>query len=145
MKHEYKIYYNKEIVGTATIEPDGLYYQIDCTCHYTTNEIHRVFLKTLESEINLGVCAPEGEVAKTKSKIAAKLIDMNNLHFHIVTNRENSFANYPIQDGGSFPAISFLRNGLFTMKEGSANIKVIRIDSSLPNLHQQNRDHHLTE
>ena len=142
MKHRYNIYCDTKIVGTATIKADGLYYQIDCTCHYTTNEIHRVFLKTLESEINLGVCVPVGEVAKTKSKIAAKLVDINNLYFHIVTNQKNLSAIFPVQDSGSFPAISLLRNGIFTMKEGSTSIKIIRVDSSLPNLHQQSRDLH---
>lgn len=145
MKHEYNIYYDKKIVGTATIEPDGLYYQIDCICHYTTNEIHRVFLQTSESEINLGVCIPIGEIVRTKVKIAAKLIDLSNLYFHIVTNHENLSANFPVRDGCYFPAISNLRNGLLDMNEGSANIKICNIDSSFLSQNQQNGNPHLIE
>ena len=142
MKHKYNIYCDKKIVGTATIEPDGLYCQVDCTCHYTTNEIHRVFLQTLESEINLGVCVPAGDVVKTKTKVAAKRIDLNNLHFRVVTSKENLSTIFPVQDGCYFPAIIYLRDGLFAPREGSANIMFFNIDPSFLKQHQQSRDLH---
>ena len=123
MQQEHHIYRDGKIAGKAIIKSQGLYCQIDCTCHFPPKEIHRVFLRTLDTELNLGVCLPAGDTTTTRTKIATKYIDLENLYFYIVNNKDFS-KKHLICDGCSFPAISKLRNGFLSCQEGSSNIEI---------------------
>ena len=124
MELEYDIYYGEKIAGKAIMKQQGLYYQIECSCHFPTKELYRVFLRTSGTEINLGVCVPAGDIAKTRSKISINRVDLSSLHFYISLKNENTSAYFPVYTGCDFIAISQLRSSSFCLYRNEPAIKI---------------------
>lgn len=81
MQSKYLVYLGNDPAGNAVIAQQGLYYNIICSCNLQTNIMHNIWLLAGEREINLGICAPEGDALTLRKRIPAKQVGDGELKF----------------------------------------------------------------
>lgn len=72
MNTEHSVYLNNMPVGSVVLKKVGAYYSYQCICSLTGKEIYRIWLVNRNVQINLGVCAPMGNIYETHGKFPVK-------------------------------------------------------------------------
>ena len=106
----FSIFKNGVPYGEASIERQGLYFQIRCFCRSP----ERIILKWAGGERDLGLCVPMDEGYGIQTRIPAKYLGNDNLQFLTLT-KENIF---PIGEDVPFMQLSYLREGTLIYQQG---------------------------
>ena len=81
MADTYEILYGQQLVGTARMEKQGLYYCFFCRCHLPEEGMFRIHAVTNEAREDLGICVPMDGVFGMDKKIPAKRLGSGALSF----------------------------------------------------------------
>lgn len=103
-------------IGHATVELQGLYYQIHCSCR----EPERIVLKQETGFRDLGVCVPDGEYFRIHTKIPAKYLPGQTWLF-AGKNEEADFT--PIREEEPFQNIAELSQQKLVCQDGEPGIQ----------------------
>ena len=111
------IYLNGDTVGTARMENKGLYCHLSCDCRLPGDRIYRIYARTEETDINLGVCVPQGDRFILKTKLPIQRFAGATPQFYAAEKNENSRSFYKICAGEPFDHIESLRECCFVITE----------------------------
>ena len=102
--------------GNATIERQGLYTKISCSCRSP----ERILLKWSGGKRDLGVCVPMGEGYGIQTRIPTKHLGFEDLHFLTQEGPPRSPAptSYLIAEDVPFTQLKFLRMGTLVYRAG---------------------------
>ncbi len=65
---DYEVSLGEQIVGTATVKIEGLYYHITCICCFSDSKFYRLFFTGDKGVIDLGLC-PSGRIIEKRLPI----------------------------------------------------------------------------
>ena len=78
----YSIYFGDQTIGEATVDKQGLFYNIHCLCRLCGAVPFRVMVKG-DRETDLGLCIPMGDHFGLKSSIPINKVGNSQLEFWI--------------------------------------------------------------
>ena len=78
----YSIYFGDQAIGEATVNKQGLFYNIQCLCKLSGSVPFRVMVKG-DREVDLGLCVPIGDRFGLKASIPINKVGNSQLHFWI--------------------------------------------------------------
>ena len=123
MRQTHHIYSGNEPIGVASIQRQGLYWHIRCSCKLTGTVIYKILAGNGIREESLGVLVPEGEEFMLETKIPVKRLGEEDLHFRAVprhtTHRGRFIAVYPDEP---FSYIDKLKSAYLERRSGLLGI-----------------------
>lgn len=125
MNGEYDIRMGKEVVGTATVEQQGLYYRFSCRCSISGSVICRVTVSCNGHHENLGVLVPMGNGFGLTTKVAVKKLGKGPFQFRAMPKHQKSEGKFiPIYPEEPFAYISRLQNAFLEIRNGQAGVVI---------------------
>lgn len=123
MDGEYEIRMGKEVVGTATVEQQGLYYRFSCRCRISGSVICRVTVSCNGHHENLGVLIPMGDGFGLNTKVAVKKLGKGQFQFRAMPKHQKNEGKFiPIYPEEPFSYISRLQNAFLEVRNGQAGV-----------------------
>ena len=77
----YDVLLNGSAIGYAKVDREGLYYKFQCNCKFYDHKIYRIKVSDGVTEIQLGICVPEGDRFTLHTKIPIKRLQKGGLLF----------------------------------------------------------------
>jgi hypothetical protein len=125
MNGDYEIRMGKEVVGTATVEQQGLYYRFCCRCRLSGSVICRVTVSCNGHHENLGVLIPVGDGFGLSTKVAVKKLGKGPFQFRAMPKHQKSEGKFvPIYPEEPFAYISRLQNAFLEIRNGQAGVVI---------------------
>lgn len=125
MNGEYEIRLGKEVVGTAAVEQQGLYYRFSCRCNISGSVICRVTVSCNGHHENLGVLVPMGNGFGLTTKVAVKKLGKGPFQFRAMPKHQKSEGKFiPIYPEEPFAYISRLQNAFLEIRNGQAGVVI---------------------
>ena len=119
----YDILLGGQSVGTVEVSKEGLYYHFDCRCAFTGTVMYRIAVKCGETEINLGIPAPEDGKFVLRTKIPIKRVGEGELSFRAVPKHADLTQNFvPISPEEPFAYLQRLQNAFLQVREGKVGV-----------------------
>ena len=103
-------------IGRATVELQGLYYRIHCSCR----EPERIILKQETGSRDLGVCVPDGEYFRIRTRIPVKYLPGNTWLFE---GKDGETDFVPIREDEPFQQIAELSQQKLVHQDGEPGIQ----------------------
>ena len=125
MNGDYEIRMGKEVIGTAAVEQQGLYYRFSCRCNISGSVICRVTVSCNGHHENLGVLIPVGDGFGLTTKLAVKKLGKGPFQFRAMPKNQKSEGKFiPIYPEEPFAYISRLQNAFLEIRNGQAGIMI---------------------
>ena len=125
MNGDYEIRMGKEVVGTATVEQQGLYYRFCCRCRLSGSVICRVTVSCNGHHENLGVLIPVGDGFGLSTKVAVKKLGKGPFQFRAMPKHQKSEGEFiPIYPEEPFAYISRLQNAFLEIRNGQVGVVI---------------------
>ena len=125
MDGEYEIRMGKEVVGTATVEQQGLYYRFSCKCNISGSVICRVTVSCNGHHENLGVLIPMGSGFGLTTKVAVKKLGKGLFLFRATPKHQKNEGRFiPIYPEEPFAYITRLQNAFLEVRNGQAGVVI---------------------
>ncbi len=120
---EYPIYSGSEMIGTACITQEGLYYKIRCRCCLSGEVIYKVMITGADFCEDLGVCVPVDGGFGLCTRIPVKRIAEKQLHFCAVPRHKKGMQKtFAVVEGSPFAYIAKLEKAFLVRKGGDPMI-----------------------
>lgn len=122
MYKEYEIYMGSEIVGTAYVTKEGLFYRISCLCRLTGTVPCRI--KVIgEKEADLGICVPLNDGIGVETRIPIKRVGDRELQFCVSPkNRVNTELFIPLSVDEPFTYLQRLEDAYLSRRNGQVGL-----------------------
>lgn len=125
MDGEYEIRMGKEVVGTATVEQQGLFYRFSCKCNISGSVICRVTVSCNGHHENLGVLIPMGSGFGLTTKVAVKKLGKGPFLFRATPKHQKNEGRFiPIYPEEPFAYITRLQNAFLEVRNGQAGVVI---------------------
>lgn len=125
MDGEYDIRMGKEVVGTATVTQQGLYYRFVCKCNISGSVICRVTVSCNGHHENLGVLVPSGSGFGLTTKLAVKRLGKGPFQFRAMPKHQKSEGKFiPVYPEEPFAYITRLQNAFLEIRNGQAGVVI---------------------
>ena len=120
---EYDIYMGENVVGTANVERQGVYYRFACRCHLSEDALCRVTVECDGHHENLGILAPQGKMFALVTKLPVKRFSQGQMHFRVIpkhpTGQGLFVAVYPDEP---FAYLARLKNAFLQVRNGQVGV-----------------------
>lgn len=114
-----------EVVGTANVERQGLYYCFSCRCRLSGAVIYRLSVSCNGHHENLGVLVPMGDVFGLDTKLAVKRLGEGELQFLALPKHPQTQRQFvPIRPEEPFAYITRLQNAFLEIKNGQIGVSI---------------------
>lgn len=120
--NEYEIFLGDKVVGTAYAETVGLYTHFTCHCHFSTNRLFRVIAYYGKTEINLGVCIPDGDAYTVKARVATKRLNSTLPNFQVNMQVQDSAVFIPLDAEEIYNYFEGIMEAKFGVRDGVKGI-----------------------
>lgn len=137
----FEIVCNEKIVGTAEVEKEGLYYRIYCECTPPNKEIHRILVSDGQSKQDLGICVPVGSNFTLTTRIPAKYLNGENLHFFLIQQNAEAI---PVETDMEFQDLDKLETACLQITNGQVEV-IIDSAQDQPGSDQSQESPHRSE
>ena len=127
----YEILWNGQPVGKASINQEGLYYRINCSCHLPEKGIFRVLVSDGDNTYDLGICVPDGNANTCVTRISRKRFNGNNLKF-VLSDRKIGVP-IPVMTGKPFKYLDKLNTARLRCANGQLEIIIDTIPDQQDN------------
>lgn len=125
MDGEYDILMGKEVVGTATVERQGLYYRFCCSCQISGAVICRVMVSCNGHHENLGVLVPMGDGFGLTTRLSVKKLDKGPFQFRAMPKHQKSEGKFiPVYPEEPFAYLTRLQNAFLEVQNGQVGIRI---------------------
>lgn len=122
---DYEVKIGNETVGHVTMEKQGLYYKIRCSCRLTGAIIYRLAAKIGKQIINIGICAPKGKYFCVERKLPTKLFGEETPVFSLIPKHEPMDKSFvPLRADEPFAYICELQNAYLENRDGDIYIAI---------------------
>lgn len=123
MVEEYDIFMGETVVGTATVEKQGLYYRLQCRCRLPKDGFCRITVTSDTHHENLGVLLPKGDGFYLNTKIAAKRMGQGKLEFRAISKLPPDKERfYPVYPEEPFAYLAKLKNAFLAQRNGQVGV-----------------------
>lgn len=125
MDGEYDIFMGKEVVGTATVEQQGLYYCFRCRCRISGSVMCRIMVSCNGHHENLGILIPVGDGFGLHTRVAVRKLGKGPFQFRVMpkhTKREGSFI--PVYPEEPFAYLTRLQNAFLETRNGQVGVVI---------------------
>jgi hypothetical protein len=125
MEGIYDIHCGGQVVGTAKVSREGLYYSFDCECKFKRQELFKICAICADKQIMLGTPIPAGQVFKLHTKLPIKRFSGETLRFCITGNQEEKSEEFiPVDPDAPFLHLKDLKNAVFRIQNGISGIVI---------------------
>ena len=125
MDGEYDIFMGAQVVGTARVERQGLYYYFQCRCKLSGETICRVMVFSDGCQENLGILVPRNGQFETRARIAVKKLGQGTFRFQVLPKhsamQEKFICVYPDEP---FAYLSHLKEAYLQERRGQLGIVI---------------------
>ncbi len=113
----FEITRNNQIVGSAEVCIEGLYYKISCRCQLPAQAMYRIYMVSEDVKIDLGVCIPKDNQFILTKRIPIKQIGKSVFTFYVYEKKYNQedFA-MPLANDKTFPYIDQLERAYLEIR-----------------------------
>lgn len=119
----YDIYLGNEVVGTAEVERQGLYYRFSCRCRFSGSTIYRIFVSCHGHRENLGIPVPIGGVFGLDTRVAVKHLGEGEFRFQALPKHTSAPSQFiPIYPEEPFAYIARLQNAFLEIRNGQPGV-----------------------
>lgn len=80
----FPIYFHSNPVGKASVQKEGLYYNIVCCCQLPSGNMYRIEIRCDEDTYMLGVCVPEEGWHMIRKRIPVKRFPKEAIEFYVI-------------------------------------------------------------
>ncbi len=120
---EYQIHMGNEVIGTAQITREGLYYSVVCLCKLPEKAMYRLMVSCEATQLDLGILLLEGDVYTLKTKLPCKRLGEGAPVFRVVTHSDAEKRQFvPISSDIPFNHISRLERAQLQIVDGSVGV-----------------------
>ncbi|MBQ7415529.1 MAG: hypothetical protein IJW14_00650 [Oscillospiraceae bacterium] len=125
MDGEYDIYMGKDVVGTAQVERQGLYYRFRCSCRLSGDTLCRVSVCCNGHHENLGILVPMGDGFGLTKKLAVKKLGKGAFQFRVLPkHRTGEWQFVPVYPEEPFGYLTRLQNAFLEVRNGQAGVVI---------------------
>lgn len=125
MKGTYDIYFGSEVIGTATVEQEGLYYDVHCLCRLTGDVMFRVSVSCADRCENLGTLIPMGDSFGLTTRLAVKKLGKGTLQFRVIPKRPQTSGRFvPVYPEEPFAYLQYMQSAFWEQKNGQAGVVI---------------------
>ena len=125
MDGEYDILMGKEVVGTATVERQGLYYRFYCRCQISGSVICRVMVSCNGHHGNLGVLVPMGDGFGLTTRLSVKKLGKGPFQFRAMPKHQKSDEKFiPVYPEEPFAYLTRLQCAFLEVQNGQTGIRI---------------------
>ena len=125
MNGEYDVFMGDQVVGTAHVERQGLYYRFFCRCRLSGDTICRVSVSCGGHQESLGILVPKDGQFETSTRVAAKKLGQGTFRFRVLPRhsamQEKFICVYPEEP---FAYISRLKEAYLQERRGRLGIVI---------------------
>ena len=126
MDGEYDIFMGKEVVGTAQVERQGLYYRFVCHCKLSGAVMCRVTVSCNGHHENLGILMPCGDGFALATKLAAKKLAKGKWVFRVLPKHQCSDRKFiPVYPEEPFAYLTRLKNAFLEVQNGQVGVMIM--------------------
>lgn len=126
MCNKFNVYLEKQIVGTAEIQINGLYYHICCRCKLPTGKLFRLNAICGQHTVDLGICVPFEDGFGVNKRVPVKNLDTENVLFQLSTKQGASNSIFlPLDPQKPFEKMAYLMDAKFERQNGVAGLLII--------------------
>ena len=79
----FDIIMNRQVVGNARVDKEGLFYKIHCTCKVPDEAFYKIYMNDGEINRDLGICVPSGDFFVLTARVPCKQIKVESLSFSL--------------------------------------------------------------
>jgi hypothetical protein len=123
MVSEYDIFMGKNVVGTAEVERQGLYYHFVCRCRLSGDALCRVMVECDGYHENLGILVPWGKSFGLTTRVPMKRFGSGKLNFRVLPKHPSGqgtfIAVYPDEP---FAYLSRLKSAFLEVRNGQVGV-----------------------
>lgn len=118
MYREYTVFWKGNPVGHAELEQQGLYWQICCRCRLPESELYRVVAEAQGRTESLGILVPEGGQFCLKTRVSAKRLGAEPLHFRVTDAQTRQGRFIPVTPEEPVPCLNRLDKARLVRRDG---------------------------
>jgi hypothetical protein len=123
MISEYDIYMGKNVVGTALVEKQGLYYRFDCRCRLSGDVLCRVMAECDGHHESLGILVPRGSAFGLTTKLPVKRFGKGKLKFRVIPKHPSGLGTFiAVYPEEPFAYLSRLKNAFLEVRAGQVGV-----------------------
>ena len=121
----YEIRRGNDVVGTATVEKQGLYYRFCCRCKITGEGMRRIVITCGKQREDLGVCVPiDGDFGMDK-KIPCNHFGAEKPEFLLLPKYPDAQGKFvPVYPDEPFAYMSRLKDAFLEVREGLPGVLI---------------------
>lgn len=125
MDGEYDILMGNEVVGTATVERQGLYYRFCCKCKISGAVMCRVTVSCNGHHENLGILIPEGNGFGLTTRLSVKKLGKGPFQFRVLPKHLKGEKEFiPVYPEEPFAYLTRLQNAFLEVRNGQTGIRI---------------------
>ena len=114
----YDIHCGGQVVGTAQVSREGLYYRFECRCQFKKKDVCKICITCGDEEMILGTPVPENGDFVLRTRLPIKRFCGGNLEFTIVG--DESFI--PVSPDEPFLYLKDLTDAIFAVRNGQCGV-----------------------
>lgn len=119
-----EVEHSGRMIGSTSVEQEGLYYRIRCVFFPEKEGLYRVVMHCGGTEFDLGIGVPGEKGFELIKRIPAKRIPEGEYRFSVFPEGKGAGTYFvPVLSLEPFPEISRLRHGKFVMEGGVPGIR----------------------
>ena len=125
MEGIYNICRGGDVVGSAKVSREGLYYCFECHCRLEGREICKVYAACEAENILLGTPIPEGDLFRLRKRIPIRHFAGESMRIYIGDTMEQKSENFvPVKENEPFYHLEDLENAVFQVRDGISGIMI---------------------
>ena len=125
MTGTYEIRRGNDVVGTATVEKQGLYYRFFCQCQIQGQGMRRILVSCGKTRIDLGICVPLEDVFGLEKKVPCKQLGEGMPEFQLLPKYPDVKGKFiPVYPDEPFAYMSRLKDAYLSVRDGQPGIVI---------------------
>lgn len=121
----YEICRGTEVVGTARVDKQGLYYRFSCRCHISGQGMRRIVVTCGETREDLGICVPVDGVFGLEKKIPCKRLGEGIPEFSLLPKYPGTQGKFvPVYPDEPFAYMTRLKDAYLEVRDGQPGIVI---------------------
>lgn len=123
---KYDIFLERQAVGYAQLEKQGLYYRIQCSCNLPAPGPYRIEAASADRSIDLGICVRQDSEFTLVKRVPIKQLAEEPLSFRVITGESKQEGDfYPVKEDAPFDQLGFLMNARLCNRDGQTGVIIL--------------------
>ena len=121
----YDIRRGGQVVGTATVEKQGLYYRIRCRCDISGEGMRRIVVTCGDAREDLGICVPTDGKFGLEKKLPCKRFTSGTPDFLLLPKYPDAKGKFvPVYPDEPFAYMARLKDAYLQIRDGQPGIVI---------------------